>query len=360
MSFDRNKPYNDLPSLPPKADIETKAILKKAIFANRILAELKGMGEIIPNQSILVNSISLQEARLSSEIENVLTTNDKLYRALSTKLSHVDPQTKEVLHYKDALWQGYHKVTSKPILNTNLFIEICQTFKENTAGIRRLPGTKVATPAGTVIYTPPEGEQMIRDKLSNLEKYIHDEDDGVDPLIKLAVIHYQFEAIHPFPDGNGRTGRIVNILYLILHNLLDLPVLYMSKYIIENRNEYYLGLRRVTEKGEWEPWVLYMLRCVEETARYSRNRIDSIRELLDDTIQKVKTDLPKIYSRELVELLFENPYTRIEFLVRRGIASRNIASNYLRQLEGIGIVTGMKTGRQMFYLNGQLIDLLRK
>lgn len=250
MSFSLEKPYNDLPLLPPKAEIETMAILKKAISASRALAELKGLGETIPNQAILVNSIILQEAKASSEIENIITTNDALFRAFSAKTSRIDPATKEVLRYREALWQGFTSLKDRPFLTTNLFIRIVQTIRANKADIRDTPGTKIAnTTTGEVVFTPPEGEEIIRDKLKNLEDYIHSENE-IDPLIKLALIHYQFEAIHPFTDGNGRTGRILNILYLTQNNLLELPVLYLSKYIIEQKSDYYRLLRSVTIDGE--------------------------------------------------------------------------------------------------------------
>lgn len=246
-----------MPPLPPKAEVETKAILKKAISAGRALAELKGLGETIPNQSILVNSIILQEAKASSEIENIITTHDALFRAFSAKTSQVDPATKEVLRYREALWEGYSSLKDQPLLTTNLFISIVQTIRANNAGIRNTPGTKIVNAAtGEVVFTPPEGEDIIRNKLKNLEDYIHAE-DTLDPLIKLALIHYQFEAIHPFTDGNGRTGRIINILYLAWKRLLELPVLYLSKYIIEQKSDYYRLLRGVTEREEWEPWILY-------------------------------------------------------------------------------------------------------
>lgn len=250
MKFDSNEPYNNLPSLPPEKDIETRAILKKTITAGRALAELKGLGETIPNQSILVNSLILQEAKASSEIENIITTNDALFRAFSAQTSQVDAATKEVLRYRQALWEGFNTLRQRPLLTTNLFVKVVQRIKQNQAGIRNTPGTKIANAAtGEVIYTPPEGETIIRDKLKNLESYIHEE-DTVDPLIKLALIHYQFECIHPFTDGNGRTGRILNILFLVFMDLLDLPVLYQSKYIIEKKNAYYRLIMRVTKYGE--------------------------------------------------------------------------------------------------------------
>jgi Fic family protein len=228
MAFNPLKPYNSLPPLPPTAEVETKLVLKKALSAGRVLAELKGLGGTIPNQSMLVNTVVLQEAQASSEIENIVTTNDALFKAISASTSAVDPVTKEVLRYREALWTGYQGLRKRPLLATNLFIEVVQTIKQNSAAIHNMPGTTVADRrTGKVLYTPPEGESIIRQKLKDLEEFIHSEDQ-LDPLIKLALIHYQFEAIHPFFDGNGRTGRIINILYLVQQNLLDLPVLYLS------------------------------------------------------------------------------------------------------------------------------------
>ncbi len=359
MTFDPSKPYNDLPLLPPKIEIETRTVLKKAISANRALAELKGVGETIPNQAILINSLVLQEAKASSEIENIITTNDALFRAFAVKMTSVDPATKEVLHYREALWEGFNLLKERELLTTNLFIKVVQTIKQNSAGIRRTPGTKVANAAtGEAIYTPPETEAVLRDKLKNLEDYIHDL-NHVDPLIKLALIHYQFEAIHPFSDGNGRTGRIINILYLVFKGLLDLPVLYLSKYIIEHKTDYYLLLRGITYSGEWEPWILYMLDAVEQTALFTREKIVQIRALMDETLKVGKEKLPsRVYSKELIELLFHQPYIKGEALVLAAIAERKTASVYLKELEKAGIVKGQKVGRENLYLNVRLYDLL--
>ncbi len=361
MVFDCNSPYNELPPLPPVEDVETKTVLKKAIEANRALAELKGQGETIPNQAMLIDSLLLQEARASSEIENIVTTNDAVFKAFTAKTSKIDPQTKEVLRYREALWKGYERLKERPFLSTNLFIDIVQTIKENQAGVRATPGTTISNMrTNEVIYTPPTGESVIRDKLQALENFIH-ADDEIDPLIKLALIHYQFEAIHPFSDGNGRTGRIINILYLILEGLLDLPVLYLSKAIIEDKSEYYRMLREVTEKSNWEAWILYMLDAVAETAEFTRNRVRAIRELMDTTMDEAREKLPsRVYSKELIELIFRQPYCKIAFLVGTGIASRNVASNYLQELEKIGILEKSKVGKEVVYLNKPLYALLTR
>jgi cell filamentation protein, protein adenylyltransferase len=361
MAFSPDKPFNDLPLLPPKTEIETKATLKKAISAGRALAELKGIGETIPNQAILVNSIILQEAKASSEIENIITTHDALFRAFSAKTGQIDPATKEVLRYREALWDGFTSLKERPFLTTNLFVRIVRTIRANNAGIRNTPGTKVANATtGDAVFTPPEGEDIIRAKLKNLEDYIH-ADDGVDPLIRLALIHYQFEAIHPFGDGNGRTGRILNILYLTQNHLLDLPVLYLSKYIIDQKPDYYRLLRGVTEHHAWEPWILYMLDAVEQTALHTRDKILAIRDLMTEILGFAKENLsPRVYSKELIELLFHQPYTKGQFLVDTGIVKRQAAAEYLKNLEKIGVLRVQKVGKENLYLNTRLYDILSK
>lgn len=358
MTFNAQKPYNDLPLLPPEAALETPAVLKAAIGANRTLAELKGKAESIPNQSILINSIILQEARASSEIENVITTNDRLFEAFSAGDGDYDPQTKEVLRYREALWEGFNKLQDQP-LSTNLFIELMQTIKQNEAGIRNTPGTVIANPnTNKIIYWPPEGEERIRRLLENLEQYIY-RDSEVDPLVQMAVIHYQFEAIHPFDDGNGRTGRILNILFLVMKELVNLPILYLSDYIINKKGDYYRLLKEVTEQEAWEPWLLFMLDAVQQTAKKSMQKIEGIRRLLEQTIAKGREELPeRVYSKELIELLFEQPYCKIKFLVDRGIAKRQTAGEYLEELEKIGILKSKKVGREKLYLNESLYKLL--
>jgi Fic family protein len=355
-TFDRNRPYNDLPLLPPGLELETPAILKKAISANRVLAELKGLAKLIPNQGILINGIVLQEARLSSEIENILTTNDELYKAAADERLSTDAHTKEVLRYREALWHGYQALKQRP-LTTNLFIEIAGIIKQLDMDIRRVPGTKIANNRGEVIYTPPEGEAVIRDKLSNLERFVHAE-DTLDPLIKLAVLHYQFEAIHPFSDGNGRTGRILNILFLVEQGLLEIPVLYLSHYIIHHKSAYYEGLRRVTENQDWINWVAYMLDAVETTARQTQERVLRILGLMQDAQELVSKQAPKIYSKDLIETVFMHPYCKIRFLEERGIAKRQTASNYLQTLENLGLLRSRKMGRELYYINDQLFQVL--
>ncbi len=360
LHFDPDHPYNNLPGLPPQqVELETKAVLKQTTAASRALAELKGAGNLIPNQAILVRTIGLQEAKLSSEIENIVTTNDELYRAFAGETDRTDPATKEVLRYNDALWHGIDQIKSGRPLCTSLFEEMVQVIKQNTAGVRRMPGTKIANDkTGIVIYTPPQGESIIRDKLAALEQFIHAKDD-IDPLVKMAAVHYQFEAIHPFSDGNGRTGRILNILYLIHKQLLDVPVLYLSRYIIENKGKYYAGLHRVTTEGDWENWTLFLLRGIEETALSTHQRILKIRTLMQETSQKVKCELPRIYRPDLMEVLFAQPYCKISFLEAAGIAKRDAASKYLRRLSEIGVLSPrISVGREVYYLNKPFFDLL--
>lgn len=360
LHFDPDQPYNNLPSLPPqRVELETKAVLKQTTAASRALAELKGAGNLIPNQAVLVRTIGLQEAKLSSEIESILTTNDELYRAFAGETDRTDPATKEVLRYNDALWHGIDQIKTGRPLCTSLFEEIVRAIKQNTAGVRRMPGTKIVSDKiGTVIYTPPQGESLIRDKLAALEQFIHGKDD-IDPLVKMAAVHYQFEAIHPFSDGNGRTGRILNILYLISVGLLDVPVLYLSRYIIEHKGEYYAGLRRVTTEGDWENWILFLLRGVEETALATHLRIQKIRALMQETSQKVKSELPRIYRPDLMEVLFAQPYCKIAFLEEAQIAKRDAASKYLRRLSEIGVLSPrISVGREVYYLNKPFFDLL--
>ncbi|MEX0904897.1 MAG: Fic/DOC family N-terminal domain-containing protein [Balneolaceae bacterium] len=360
MTFERNKPFNNLPYLPPEGDVESIEVLKAAITANRVLAELKGKSENLPNPAILLNAIILQEAKASSEIENIVTTNDKLFTALTADDAKADPHTKEVLRYREALRQGVEKLNEQP-LSTTLFIDLMRIIKQTDAGLRNTDGTVIANPyTKKIIYWPPEGEDKIRDLLKNLEEYIQNEHDA-DPLVKMAIIHYQFEAIHPFDDGNGRTGRIINILYLIMTKLLHQPVLYLSDYIIGNKSEYYRLLRGVTEKGEWESWILFMLNAVRDTSRQTMQRINDIRSLMDETILYAKEKLPaRVYSKELIELLFEQPYCKTGTLVDRGIAKRQTAAEYLRELEKIDILKSKQSGRENLYLNVRLFELLSR
>jgi len=358
--YDRALPYNELPLLPPLQDIETKAVLRKAITANKALAKLNGIDKILPNPTILVNTITLQEAKSSSLIENIVTTNDELFRASVSENWNKNPHTKEVLRYKTALWQGFSGLKENRTLNLDFLLEVYNLIMQIPSGIRTSSGTKIkAIETGNVIYTPPESEKVIRKKLTNLFEFIDNEADGIDPLIKMAVIHYQFEAIHPFYDGNGRTGRILNVLYLVSKNLLDQPVLYLSKYIIENKADYYFNIKRVTEAHDWERWILFVLEGIEQTAANTVALTQQIMQLFNETLEKVKNETKIKFPKELIEILFEQPYCRNSYIVKRGIASRNSVGNYLNILTEIGILSRIENWKEALFLNIKLYDLLR-
>lgn len=354
------KPYNNLPDLPPQIDIETKSILKKAISASRALSELKGAITNLPNPLLFIDTVNLEEAQASSAIENIVTTQEEVFEASIADRKLENPATKEVVHYKEALWFGLEQVDKRGMMTTKLFIELMQIIKENQTGIRNIPGTHLSNPVtGKVTYTPPEGENLIRNKLKALEVFINTQDD-IDPLIKMALIHYQFEAIHPFFDGNGRTGRIILLLYLKLSGLMELPALYLSKYILKNRNEYYGYLRRVTEKNEWENWILYMLNMVEVTALHGRNRIKRIEELMKTMGSEIQKKLPKVYSKDLLEHLFRLPYTKRTALEKAGLGTAKTVGNYLNSLENMGFLKSMMVGKEKLYVNFKLMELLKK
>ena len=356
--FDRAQPYNALPPLPPPGELETRAVLKQGISANRVLASLRGLAAQIPNQEILINSIVLQEARLSSEIENIVTTNDELFRADADPEGKSDPQTKEVLRYREALNFGFNSLKQRP-LSTNLFIEIVRIIKQTDIQIRSLPGTALKNPtSGDIVYTPPVGQDVIREKLANLEQFIYGDDD-LDGLVKMAVMHYQFEAIHPFSDGNGRTGRILNLLFLVENKLLDIPVIFLSRYIIQNRQQYYEGLRGVTERHDWETWLLYMMKAIESTAQQTYDQVTRIRTLMEVVRTQVREKLPAVYSKDLIEVIFQHPYTKIQFLVDAGIAKRQTASLYLQELTTLGVLRELKRGREKYYINVGLLEELK-
>lgn len=352
---------NNLPKLPPKIEYETKKVLKQAIKSNKELARLKGYCSLLPNSAILLSSIILKEATASSEIENIITTQDELYKALLSTDNQIDSQTKEILNYRSAVWVGYSEIKKRNIITTNTIIKIQAELEKNDAGIRKVPGTNLMNDrTGEVIYTPPDNESIIRDLLQDLENYINI-DDEIDSLIKMAIIHYQFESIHPFYDGNGRTGRIINVLYLVLKDLIDSPILYLSSYIIKNKNDYYKLFQSVRNENNWEEWILYMLKAVEITSINTLKIIEDIISLLNKTIDICKEKLPKsIYSKELIELLFMQPYTKISYIVEAGIAERRTASKYLKALEEIGILESFKLKKEILYVNKNLFELLKK
>lgn len=359
--FNRNVPYNNLPGLPPPVEIESKEILKKAIKANKALAKLVGSGRQLPNQSMLINSIALQEAKMSSEIENIITTNDELYQALTADKQPTDPSTKEVLHYQHALWEGYQIVKQKGFISTNLFVRIFNIVKETTAGVINMAGTKISNKkTQEIIYTPPEGEDIIREKLKDLENFVNNSEDEIDPLIKMAIIHYQFEAIHPFSDGNGRTGRILNILYLVNNDLLEIPILYLSKYIIEHRKAYYNGLRLVTEENRWHEWIMYMLDAIETTALFTQQKIDAIASLMQETDEFLRDKAADIYSKELLEIIFRQPYSKRKFFEDAGIVKKKTAGTYLARLEDLGLLQSIIVGKEKLYINHKLFNILKR
>ena len=359
-TFERTKPYNDLPLLPPRARLETEAVLRAAIRASRSLAELKGRTRTVPNAAILLNTIALQEARASSEIENIFTTSDELYRGLISDSPDVSPHAKEVLHYNEALWRGAEALRERNVLTADLAIQLVGMIKPEDAGIRRQPGANLINRAtAEVVYTPPDGEARIRGLLANLEQFINSAEDGLDPLVKLAVLHYQFEAIHPFRDGNGRTGRILLILYLLQQRLLEQPILFLSRYIIEHKSHYYRHLREVTEEGAWEAWILYVLRAVESTAETTVLKIEAIGDLLTRMVEEGRLKLPKrTFSKELIEQLFVRPYCKIRHLEEAGLAARVSASRYLHDLADAGLVAKIKSGKEILFVNERLVKLL--
>jgi Fic family protein len=353
-----DRPWNGLPQLPPKAELESKAILKQCITARAALAELKQAAELIPNPAMLINTLPLLEARASSEIENIVTTADKLFQHLQADAS-ADPATKEALRYRRALLEGVRALKNRPLV-TRTAETLCTQIKGVEMTVRKVPGTALAKGgSGDVVYTPPEGEALLRDLLANWERFLHEE-ASLDPLIRMAVAHYQFEAIHPFTDGNGRTGRVLNSLFLVEQGLLTLPILYLSRYIIAHKADYYRLLLAVTSEAAWEPWLLYMLRGVEETAAWTTAKIGAVRKLAADTTEHVRRALPKIYSRELVDVIFEQPYCRIANLVEAGIAGRQAASRYLKALAAVGVLREQAFGKEKLFVHPKLVTLLTR
>jgi Fic family protein len=358
MTFRPDRPFNELPLLPPAAEVETRRILKTCIEARAALAALKIAGDLIPNQAILINSIPLLEAQASSEIENIVTTADRLFRfADNTSEAQADPATKEALRYRTALSEGFSGLALRP-LTTATAVQICRTLKGIDLDIRATPGTQLMNDAtGAAIYTPPEGQSRLRDLMANWERYLHEQQD-IDPLLRMAVAHYQFEAIHPFTDGNGRTGRVLNLLFLVEQGLLKLPILYLSGHIIRHKADYYRLLQKVTTQSSWEEWILFMLSAVMETAQWTTEKIIAIRDLLDRTADRIRREAPKIYSRELTELIFVQPYCRIGNLVAMGLVQRQSASVYLKKLSEIGVLETRQAGREKIFVNPKLIALL--
>lgn len=368
IKFDREKPHNDLPPLPPFVDIENNPkILKQLVSASRALATVNGNLNRLPNPLMLINTLALQEAKTSTEIENIFTTEDELYKAISytNKESKINPATKEVLKYREALWAGYAELKEHKSITTDLIVRIFNQIKETTSGYRP-PQAQIVIKrgesefrSGEIIYTPPRNEEVIESLMNNLVEYLNnDEKYSIDPLLKMCIAHYQFEAIHPFQDGNGRTGRILNLLYLFSKGLLSQPVLYLSKYIIVNKEDYYYKLGAVTQRNSWEAWVLFMLEATEKTSILTNNRIDDILCQMESTLDYAKTKI-KWYNKELNEAIFSQPYIRpniIGNIIEK--SSRTTISKYLNELVKHRILTPKKDGKEVFYVNDDLIRIL--
>lgn len=347
-----------LPSLPPPQGLETIAILKQLSQSHRYLAELKGTSKTIPNESILINTLTLQEAKDSSEIENIITTHDDLYKE-NILIDTKKPASKEVYNYAQGLKLGFEIVRKERLLLNKHILTVQKELLSNNAGFRTQAGTKLVNSQGQTVYTPPQSATEVLDLMSNLEKFINDNDfSNLDPLIKMAIIHYQFESIHPFYDGNGRTGRIINILYLVLQGLLDIPILYLSRYITQNKAEYYQVLQDVRTKEDWEHLILYFLKSIEITAKQTIDLITNINNLMQEYKADIQTKLPKIYSQDLINILFKNPYTKIEFLEKELRLSKRTAQNYLDSVAENGFLEKTKIGKSNYYMNNALIKVL--
>ena len=341
-------------------DLKTPKILEELNEASRSLAELKGFANSIPNQHILINAITINEAKDSSEIENIVTTHDSIYKVL-TESGFKEEAAKEVVNYRKAIWRGYEIIKKKEFISTNILVELQSMIEPNKTGIRKIIGTNlVNSVTGEIIYTPPQTENEIRDLLKNLENYINDMNDDTDPLIKMALIHYQFESIHPFYDGNGRTGRILNVLYLVLNKLLDSPILYLSNYINKNKEDYYRLFNEFRENDNYEDWIIFILRGICETSKNTIELIKRIQELMISYKEEFVLKIPKIYSDELLDSLFYEVYTRINYIEDKCAVTRQTAASYLNQLVDAGLLECEKIGRESIYKNTRLIDLLKK
>lgn len=352
---------NKVSLLPPDTDLETKPILKRLASAHRYLAELKGKSETIPNENILINTLALQEAKDSSAIENIITTHDELYKSILFENMFTNASAKEVSRYADALKHGFQLVRKQKLITQNYILTIQKTLEQNDAGYRRVPGTVLKNEfTGETVYTPPQDYDSIVNLMNNLEGFINDHKmSELDPLIKMALLHFQFETIHPFYDGNGRTGRILNILYIVQQDLLDLPILYLSRFIIQRKADYYRLLQEVRDKGNWEEWILYMLEGVEQTAKETIYIISKIRELMQNYKQRMRSELQNIYSQDLLNNLFKHPYTKIEFVMNELDVTRITAARYLNLLVDSGFLKKQKIGTSNFYINEPLFELFK-
>lgn len=339
-------------------NLKTNKILEQLTLSSRALAELKGYANTIPNMHILINAVTINEAKDSSAIENIVTTHDDIYKVL-TESGYKEENAKEVVDYRNAIWLGYEQIKKDGYINTNTIVKVQGTIEHNNAGIRKLPGTELKNSiTGETIYTPPQNEPEIRKCLQNLEDFINDDEDNIDPLIKVCLIHYQFESIHPFYDGNGRTGRILNILYLVLNKLIDSPILYLSKYINKTKQEYYKLFNEVRDNNNFEDWTLYILKGIEITSKETIELIEKIQTEMKNYKEEFKSKLPKIYSKELLESLFYEVYTKISYIEKACDVTRITATSYLNQLEKIGLLESEKIGKEKIYKNTRLINLL--
>ncbi len=355
-SWRHDRPYDDLPRLPPPLELETKAVLKQCVRARAALGELKQAASLIPNPTMLVNTLPVLEARASAEIENIVTTADRLFQQLGSARA-ADEETRQALRCRHALLEGWTLLGSRP-LGTRTAEAVCSRVLGRGVEVRRGAGTALASEAsGRIIYVPPEGEDRIRNLLANWERFLH-ESVELDPLVRMAAGHYQFEAIHPFTDGNGRTGRALNVLFLVEQGLLPLPILHLSRAISATKSAYYSRLLGVTTDEAWEPWLLYMLRCVEETSTWTTGLITAIQRLAAATASYVRRRLPRTYSRELVDVLFEQPYCRISNLVEANVVGRQAASRHLKALAEIGVLRERKVGREKVFVHPKLMSLL--
>lgn len=358
MSWSPETPYNDLPPLPPTGiELESKPVLKAAVEARAALAALNQAGRLLPNPTVLIQAVPLLEAQASSEIENIVTTTDELFK--HAEAGGGDHATKEALRYRTALFAGIESIRRRPLTGRTA-AEICSHIQGREMPVRAVPGTRIANPTtGKIVYAPPEGPHVIEEKLANWEKFIHSQ-DGLDPLVRMAVAHYQFEAIHPFHDGNGRTGRVLNILMLIHAGLLDDPILYLSRALIAHKNDYYRLLRAVTTDGAWTDWILYMLASVHESATSTIRKIDAIRDCQNRTAERARTATQGGRDAQFLAVLFEQPYCRIATVVERCEVSRQTASTWLRSLVEAGVLTDIKVGRERLFVNREFLEVLTR
>ncbi len=362
VSFNPDDTNLHLLPLVGESNLESVALLRQVAQAHRYLAELKGVAKTIPNEAILISTLSMQEAKDSSAIENIFTTHDQLFQSQVLGGQQVNQATKEVENYQRALWESYQQTKTSGLIRLNDILATQEIVEPNKTGLRKIPGTVIGNAnTGQVIYTPPQHPDNIQSLMANLVEYINDDSlSELDPLAKMAIIHHQFESIHPFYDGNGRTGRILNILYLVKNQLLDLPILYLSRYIVETKSDYYRLLQSVREQDDWADWVSYIVKGIEVTAKETIEFVYQMRDLIMVTKQRMRTELPKIYSQELLNNLFFHPYTKVQFVIDQLGVTRITATKYLEALTEKGFVNKHKVGRNNYYINDPLVRLIMK